>query len=165
MEFSEYAVNRAYCEKTKSTGFVRGLVLWLAIFLVFFIGFYLNAQHGGFDWYSAGVGALLPTILLVSFVVTMQRMRNACQPQEGGNILRPKTLELTDHGLRWADEYQECLYGWNGVQAVDEHQGNVYVFLDNAVGLIIPASSFADDAERGDFVAQIQHHRGVEQSM
>lgn len=159
VEFSDYGVNRAYCNKTNSSGFLRGLVMWVAIFLVFLLGFYLNSNMGGFQWYSAGVGALLPTVFLVSFVITMSRMRHACMPDPDSNLFRTKTLELKPEGVRWADDLQECFYAWEGFSAVEEHQGSVYLFLDKVMALIVPAATFADDAEREEFLAQIQHHR------
>jgi hypothetical protein len=46
-------------------------------------------------------------------------------------------------------------YAWSAFQGVEVAKNAVILPIDNGIGIIIPASAFASDAERYDFAAMI----------
>jgi hypothetical protein len=46
-------------------------------------------------------------------------------------------------------------YAWSAFQGVKVAKNTVILPIDNGIGVIIPASAFASDAERYDFAAMI----------
>ena len=102
-------------------------------------------------------GAIGGTLWLV--IVSRLRMRSM-GPASDGYILGPRQVTVSDDGLRESSQRHESVFRWaavRGAQVTDQH---VFVMLDTNAALIVPRRAFPTDAEREQFVSEIQRRSG-----
>lgn len=92
---------------------------------------------------------ILFLILFIYFIVKFQRNS---MPKKDGIILGDKNLNLTDDGIEETSKYGRLFCKWCAVESVCEDKGNVYIFLDTTVAIILPESTFTNPDDRMIFI-------------
>jgi hypothetical protein len=77
-------------------------------------------------------------------------------PANDGFILGPRTVSITDDGIREKSQKHESLFRWPSVRSAESVGEHVFVMLDRNAGIIVPRRAFASDAERDQFLAEIR---------
>jgi hypothetical protein len=99
----------------------------------------------------AAIASLIPAIKL--------RLRSLrLQVSDDGPLLGSTKLMIEPDGLVIDRKVVKSKYLWAAFQAVEIQKNAVILPIDNGIGIIIPASAFASDAERYDFAAVVSKH-------
>ena len=96
-------------------------------------------------------GAILSLIPAIRLRMKTLRM----QVSDKGPMLGPTQLIIETDGLTVDRPMIKSKYLWAAFQGVEIARNAVILPVDNGMGLIIPASAFASDAERFEFAASI----------
>lgn len=72
------------------------------------------------------------------------------------HICGPKTLRLTDKGVQLIGESEDTLHPYESFKRVTAAQDQVYLYLDDVAGLIVPNSAFADAQEKDHFIRLLE---------
>jgi hypothetical protein len=139
--------------------FFKNAAVWLffVIVLVSFFG-HLSSKKPIIDWHTAFTLALPIFLYLLAENLLHRAIKKNFQPKDNGIMLGPKEFELTDVGIKEKHALGYCFYHWRAVDAVEEHNGAVYIFVDTATALIIPALAFTSEVSKADFLAVTHHH-------
>lgn len=97
------------------------------------------------------VGAILA--LLPAVKVRMKTLR--MQVSDDGPLLGPTRLSVEPDALVVDRGRMSARYSWSAFQGVEVAKNAVILPIDNGIGVIIPPSAFASDAERYEFAALI----------
>jgi YcxB-like protein len=97
------------------------------------------------------IGAILTLIPAVKLRLKTMRM----QVSDNGPLLGPTRLSVEPDGLVVDRDRMSARYSWSAFQGVEIAKTAVILPIDNGIGVIIPASAFASDAERFEFAAAI----------
>lgn len=81
--------------------------------------------------------------------LTIQRASNK-------HICGPKTLTLTDEGIRLVGESEDSLHPYTAFKRVTAAQDQVYLYLDDISALIVPNRAFADPADKENFIHTLE---------
>jgi len=96
----------------------------------------------------AAIASLIPAIKLRLSTLRMQ-------VSDDGPLLGPTRLMIEPDGLVIERKVVRSKYQWGAFQGVELQKNAVILPIDNGIGIIIPASAFASDAERYDFAAMV----------
>ncbi|MFQ3249278.1 MAG: hypothetical protein ACI9O6_001082 [Glaciecola sp.] len=151
-EYSKYAFKRVSDKKSQKGAFLINFVIWFfaVIFFMLTIQSFTNEKFS-IDWSSAAFGAILPLIFVVNFVFNMIKLQRQMQPKEDGIMLGDKTIEISEEGIRETQTLTQSFYSWTCVESVEENKGDLYLFLDNTLALIIPKTAFSSVKEKEEF--------------
>jgi hypothetical protein len=97
------------------------------------------------------IGAILA--LLPPLKLRMQTLR--MQVSDDGPLLGATRLMVEPDALIVDRGRMSTRYAWSAFQGVEVAKKALILPIDNGIGVIIPASAFASDAERYDFAAMI----------
>jgi hypothetical protein len=97
------------------------------------------------------IGAILALIPAVKLRLKTLRM----QVSDDGPLLGATRLSVEPDGLIVDRGRMSSRYSWSAFQSVEMAKNAVILPVDNGIGVIIPASAFASDAERYEFAAMI----------
>jgi hypothetical protein len=97
------------------------------------------------------IGAILALLPAVKLRMKTLRM----QVSDDGPLLGPTKLIVEPDALIVDRGRMSVRYAWSSFQGVEVAKNAVVLPIDNGIGVIIPASAFASDAERFDFAAMI----------
>jgi hypothetical protein len=95
-------------------------------------------------------------LILITSRIRMRSMR----PASDGYILGPRQVTVSDEGLRESSQKHELLFRWPAVRGAQVTGQHIFVMLDNNAALIVPRRAFSSDAEREQFVSEIQRRSG-----
>jgi hypothetical protein len=104
---------------------------------------------------------LLLIVLLIAAILTLVpavRLRlktMRMQVTDKGPLLGPTRLTVEPDGLLIDRDRMSTRYSWSAFQGVEVAKNAVILPIDTGIGVIIPASAFASDAERYEFAAAI----------
>lgn len=160
LKYTDYAFKRL-CEpqQKKGSGFIKNMITWCILTIAFMFIFQINStSFSGFHWPSALIVACPFVIFIVAYFINMRKLRQSSVPNENGLMLGVKTIEFGTEGIIEIHPLGNCFYKWESVEAVEENNGDLYIFLDKLFALIIPAASFSSDIEKADFQAVIKQH-------
>ena len=107
------------------------------------------------------IGALLA--LLPALKLRMQTLR--MQVSDDGPLLGATRLLVEPDALIVDRGRMITRYAWSAFQGVEVAKKALILPIDNGIGVIIPASAFASDAERFDFAAMIAKRLESQKSM
>lgn len=148
LDFNRYAVIRIQKSKpSEKLLFLKNLVLWLIIGVLFMLVFQLSSSDfSNLDLTTAVITAAPFILLIVAFIHNQNKVLKLLVPREDGVVLGDKTLELKEDGIYETSDhgYGHSFYHWKIIDAVEEHNGSLYVFFDNIMALIIPEGSIGD---------------------
>jgi hypothetical protein len=102
---------------------------------------------------SFAAGVVFGVVLLISLSKAMAKQM---RPAEDGYILGPQQVEVTDAGFRVMSQRHEAVFQWDGVRGMEVTAKHIFVMVDRNAGIIVPRRSFASDAEREQFVSEVQ---------
>jgi YcxB-like protein len=77
-------------------------------------------------------------------------------PATDGLFFGPRTVSITDDGLREKAEKYDSLFNWSSVRSAESVGEYIFVLVDRNAGIIVPHRAFASDAERDQFLAEIR---------
>jgi hypothetical protein len=97
------------------------------------------------------IGAILALFPAVKLRMKTMRM----QVSDDGPLLGATRLLVEPEGLVVDRGRMSARYAWSAFQGVEMSKNAVILPIDNGIGVIIPASAFATDAERFEFAAMI----------
>ncbi len=159
--FSTYTYQKLCKSNNKPVKVIVNMLIWCVLTIVFLTLFRMaGARFGGFDVSSAVLTAIPFVVFIVTVLLHQMRFRRNAMPDENGIVLGNKRLELTQEGIVEHSEFAQCKYKWAALQGVDEHQGNLYLFIDNSIAVVIPKTAFISEQERVDFNTKLASLQG-----
>jgi uncharacterized integral membrane protein len=97
------------------------------------------------------IGAILALLPAVRLRLKTMRM----QVSDDGPLLGQTRLIVEPDALTVDRGRMSARYSWSAFQGVEMAKNAVILPIDNGIGMIIPASAFASDAERYEFAAMV----------
>src|SRR5262245_17045722 len=97
------------------------------------------------------LGAIFALLPAVGLRLKTLRM----QVSDDGPLLGPTRMSVESDGLIVDRDRMSARYAWSAFQGVDVGKNAIILPIDNGIGVIIPSSAFASDAERYEFAAAI----------
>lgn len=158
LEYSKFAVSRLCNAKSKaSSSFLKNMIIWFVLAVTFMSVFQLKSiRFNDFHWQSALITAIPFSILLIVFLYNINKFKRLSIPNDNGLVIGKKSLEFQADGITEINTLGHCFYKWEAVEVIEEYKGNVYIFVDKLSALIIPANSFASEAEKDELKAFVQ---------
>lgn len=161
-DFNAFGKYVARSVSTSSGSRVLHIFIGLTVGLA--IGVSLSVTHLSSDsttlakMLCGGLAGAFLTLLVVSVIVRsqMQRMR----PAEDGIIIGSHEISLTDEGIRQRSGRHQSDFRWSLVRATSVTDQHIFIMIDRIVGIIVPKRAFSSDAERDQFVSEIQKRSG-----
>jgi hypothetical protein len=98
---------------------------------------------------------LIAAIISLTPAVKLRLKTLRMQVSDDGPYLGSTRLSIEADGLAIDRNVMKAKYSWAAFQGVEMAKNAVVLPIDNGIGLIIPASAFASDAERYEFAAVI----------
>ena len=98
---------------------------------------------------------LLLAILALAPAIATRRRGLRMQVSDASPMLGPTKLTIEDDGLLLERELMKTRYRWAAFQSVEIARDKVILPIDTGIGVIIPASAFADDTSRYSFAADV----------
>jgi len=160
MDYSQFAVKRL-CkpENPKSSEFIKNMLIWFVITVIFMTVFQIKSvSFSDFHWQSGLIVAVPFSIFLFAFLYNINKFKKLSIPNENGVMIGEKTIEFQTDGINETNHLGSCFYKWEAVESIEEHKGDLYIFVDKLLALIIPANSFATDAEKDELKALVQNY-------
>ena len=158
--YSEFAVKRLCTPKNqKSSGFLRNMIIWSLLTVTFMVVFQIKSvSFSDFHWQSALITAIPFSIFLVAFLYNINKFKKLSIPNENGVMIGEKTIEFRSGGINEINHLGSCFYKWDAIEAIEENNGDLYIFVDKLLALIIPANSFENEAEKDELKALVQKY-------
>ena len=160
LDYSQFAVKRLCKPKNqKSSGFLKNMIIWFVLTVSFMAVFQIKSvSFSDFHWQSALITAVPFSIFLIAFLYNINKFKKLSIPNENGVMIGDKTIELQSDGINEINHLGSCFYKWEAIEAIEEHKGDLYIFVDKLLALIIPANSFASEAEKDELKAIVQKY-------
>jgi hypothetical protein len=157
--YSSYAVKRVCNFPSTPRSFLINMVVWFFLAIGFMFLFRIGSlDFSKFHWPSAFVVAL-PLLLFIGYsYYGIYKFQKLSAPNSDGLMLGTKQLEFDDDGIKEISRLGNSFYHWNAVEAVEENQGDMYIFVDKTLAIIIPSESFNSDSERADLKGLISNY-------
>jgi hypothetical protein len=107
-------------------------------------------------------GGLLLLPIVAPFVYNYTpHARRKVEPLESGDILGPKSYELTDDGVAQVARYTESSTRWAGVSSVADTPEHLFLFVDRCSAYILPKRCFDSPEHAAEFRAFAEAHVSV----
>ena len=160
LNFTTYAFKRLCTSQPKgSTGFIKNMIIWFILTIAFMFVFQIDAiSLSRFHWPSAAIAALPFVVFIAAYSRNMHKLRQSSTPNENGLMLGEKTIEFGIDGITEINPLGNCFYKWECVESVEENNGDLYIFLDKLLALIIPACSFSSDTEKAELQSIVKKY-------
>jgi hypothetical protein len=159
LKYSSYALKRLWKSKNKSSGFLRNMIVWFFLAIVFMFVFQIKATtFDSFHWPSAAIAIAPFLIIIVVYYLNMRRLKMLCIPNENGLMIGEKTIEVNAEGITETNPLGNCFYRWKAIEAIEEHEGDIYIFVDNLLALILPSESFSSEEEKDQFKGLVKKY-------
>ncbi|KDC53182.1 YcxB family protein [Pseudoalteromonas fuliginea] len=97
-------------------------------------------------------------ILIIVFLYNNYKLKEQSIPNENGVMIGNKKIEFQADGICETNHLGSYFYKWQAVEAMEENKGDLYIFVDKLLALIIPASTFTNEAEKEELKAFIKAH-------
>jgi hypothetical protein len=107
------------------------------------------------SFYVLLIVLLICAILALLPAVKLRLKTLRLQVSDDGPLLGPTKLIVEPDALIVDRGRMSSRYAWSSFQGVEVAKNALILPIDNGIGVIIPASAFASDAERYDFAAMI----------
>ena len=160
-----YMARRVFAKNRRKYGIALAGVVLCAIFLVMAIVINVNPYRVvaflGFDIrYPLSVYLLLIFCLVAAIfclipAVKLRLKTLRMQVSDDGPLLGSTKLIIETDGLIVDRKVMSAKYQWAAFQGVEIAKSAVILPVDNGIGVIVPGSAFASEAERYDFAAAI----------
>jgi hypothetical protein len=107
------------------------------------------------SFYLILIVLLIAAILALLPVMTLRMKTLRMQVSDDGPLLGATRLIVEPDALVVDRGRMSARYAWSAFQGVDVAKNAVILPIDNGIGVIIPPSAFASEAERYEFAAMI----------
>ncbi len=160
LNFTNYAFNRLCESQPKgAVEFIKNVILWCIAAIAFMFVFQIDSiSLSSFHWPSAAITALPFVVFIVAYSSNMRKLRQSSIPNENGLMLGEKTIEFSADGITEKTQCGSFFYKWESVGSVEDNNGDLYIFLDKLLALIIPSASFSSDIEKAEFQALVKKY-------
>jgi len=160
LDYSQFAAKRLCKPKNKKgSAFLKNMILWFVLTVAFMIIFQIKSINlSNFHLQSSLVTGLPFVIFICAFFFNIRKIRKSSIPNENGLMIGKKTIEFQVEGINEAHPFGNCFYKWEAVEALEENKGNVYIFVDKLLALIIPSKSFSNAEEREELIEFVKKH-------
>lgn len=163
-----YMARRVFARNSREYATALAGVVLCAIFLAIAIVINVN-PYRAVAFFGFGIRYPLSVYLLLIFCLVgailclipaiKLRLRTLrLQVSDDGPLLGSTKLIIEADGLIVDRKVMSAKYLWAAFQGVEIAKNAVILPVDNGIGVIVPASAFASDAERYDFAAAISKH-------
>lgn len=158
--YSEFALKRLCSPKnTNSASFFKNMIIWCVLTVAFMAIFQIKSVNfSDFHWQSALFTAIPFSIFLVAFLYNINKFKKLSIPNENGVMIGEKTIEFQSDGISETHHLGSCFYKWEALEAIEENKGDLYIFVDKLLALIIPANAFDTDAEKEELKALVNKY-------
>ncbi|RUO38613.1 hypothetical protein CWE13_02920 [Aliidiomarina shirensis] len=152
LNFANYAYKRLCPPQAKGgIGFIKSMIMWCILAIAFMFAFQINSLSiSSFHWPSAAMAAIPFVVFIFAYANNMRKLHQSSIPNENGLMLGEKTIEFGTDGITEINTLGKCFYKWESVESVEDNNGDLYIFLDKLLALIVPASSFSSDIEKAE---------------
>lgn len=160
LNFTNYAFKRLCTPQPKGGKvFIKNMIIWCISTIAFMFVFQIDSiSLSSFHWPSAAIAALPFVVFIVAYSSNMRKLRQSSTPNENGLMLGEKSIEFGADGITEINPLGSCFYKWEGVESVEDNNGDLYIFLDKLLALIIPASSFSSDIEKAELQSIVKKY-------
>ena len=160
LDYSDFAVKRLLKSETKKgSGFLKNMILWFVLAVIFMTVFQIKSiPFSSFHWQSALITATPLVIFIFAFLFNINKFKRLAIPKEDGLMLGNKTIEFQSEGINEINSFGHCFYKWEIVDALEENKGNIYIFVDKVLALIIPSESFSTSVEKEELKLLVQKY-------
>jgi hypothetical protein len=124
------------------------------------LGMMLFSQSVGYQtsFYLSLIFCLLAAIVCLIPAIRLRFRMMRMQVSDDGPYIGPTKLIIEPDGLVVDRKAIRAKYFWAAFQGIEMAKNAVILPIDNGIGLIVPASAFATDADRYEFAAAISKH-------
>jgi len=165
-KYSKFAFARL--STPKATGWRHHalmLVIWFIVAVVFITifksqGFSLSKFH-----WPSGLAVALPFLIFIfAFAYNFKKIEKRSLPKQNGLMLGKRTIKIDESGITDTSRLGTSTYSWEALDVIEEHKGNVYLFVDTMLAQIIPSSAFESRSEMEEFVEHIEkmHNKALQ---
>ncbi|WNC71002.1 YcxB family protein [Thalassotalea psychrophila] len=159
VQFNKYALKKVLSSKTTTIlcllqNIASGAVFGLVVMTIFKM--LEGKSHSMWNTALFSVATLFFLYLIIIKVQQAIYMKKML-PNKDGLVLGSKKIELLENGIKEESQLGYNFYNWKAVVSIEEDKNTVYVFLDKAIALIFPNSSFSSEEEKLDFLTTIQN--------
>lgn len=160
LSFTDYAFKRLCTPQQKGgSAFIKNVIIWCVLTIAFMFIFQIDSiSLSSFHWPSAAIVALPFVVFIAAYYINMRKLRQSSIPKGNGLMLGEKTVEFGADGITEINPVGRCFYKWESVDAVEENNGDLYIFLDKLLAIIIPSASFSSDIEKTELKATIKKY-------
>ncbi|MCC5453400.1 YcxB family protein [Rheinheimera sp. UJ51] len=160
LNFTNYAFKRLCTPQPKGgKGSIKNMIIWCILTIAFMFLFQIDSiSLSSFHWPSALIVALPFTVFIVAYYMNMRKLRQSSIPNQNGLMLGEKTIEFGTDGITEINPLGNCFYKWESVESVEDNSGDLYIFLDKLLALIIPAASFTSDIEKAELQSIVKKY-------
>jgi hypothetical protein len=114
----------------------------------------------GLDLHGPSFGAGVITVVLWFIISSRLRMRSLV-PSPDGYILGPRSVDVSDAGLRELSQKHDILFQWSAIRSLHDTGQHLFVMVDNNAAIFIPRRSFSGDAEREKFISEVKKRSNI----
>ncbi|QQM64254.1 YcxB family protein [Pseudoalteromonas sp. LC2018020214] len=159
-DYADFAIKRLCTPQgKKDSGVIKNVIVWFVITVVFMTIFQVESiRLSDFHWPSGLIVAVPFLILIIVFLYNNHKLKEQSIPNENGVMIGNKTIEFQADGIRETNHLGSYFYKWQAVEAMEENKGDLYIFVDKLLALIIPASTFTNEAEKEELKAFLKAH-------
>ncbi|BED90725.1 hypothetical protein PspMM1_31930 [Pseudoalteromonas sp. MM1] len=159
-DYAEFIIKKLCAPKdNKGLGFIKNMIVWFVLAFVLMTFFQAESiRLSDFHWQSGLIVAVPFLILIIVFLYNNQKLKKQSIPNENGVMIGNKTIEFQADGICETNHLGSYFYKWQAVEAIEENKGDLYIFVDKLLALIIPASAFTSEAEKEDLKDLIKAH-------
>lgn len=157
-KYSKFAFARLLPPKASGWRYnTISLVVWFIVAVVFITifksqGFSLSKFH-----WPSGLAAALPFAIFISaFAYNFKKIEKRSLPKQNGLMLGKRTIKIDESGITDTSRLGISTYSWDALDVIEEHKGNVYLFVDTMLAQIIPSSAFNSRSEMEEFIDHIE---------
>jgi len=145
LAFNTATLKRVEKRKGGHKGIVLSAVV-TGIFIVLLFNIELLGIH--VDWFSVSSGALVTLVVLViSATYVTRRMQLRTLPMEGGYMLGPRTLTISEHEIVETGINHTGTVTMAGVIECVENKDFFLLYFDSMFGAIIPKRAFDSESQ------------------
>lgn len=160
LEYSKFALNRVCKSNNQGTfGFFKSMIIWCVLTISFMVVFQIKSINlPSLHWQSVVLTAGVFSIVVIGYLFNINKFKKRATPNENGVMLGEKTIEFRPDGISETNRLGNCFYKWEAVEAIEEHNDNVYIFIDKLLALIVPASAFTSSEDKLQLKALLQKY-------
>ncbi|WP_404408120.1 YcxB family protein [Pseudidiomarina marina] len=162
LAYTTYAFKRlSGSQQQKGAAFIKTVAIWCILAIAFMFMFRINSiSLSSFHWPSAALTTLPFMAFIIVYFVNMHKLQKSSIPNENGMILGEKTIEFKSEGIIEIGSLSKCFYKWESIGSLEENNGDIYLFVDKLIALIIPARYFSSDVEKEELKTIVRTNTG-----